>query len=46
MKKLTVMKKSKKHKIKKEKFEPCDIYPICKSHKCDCYETYCMLNSK
>ncbi len=30
-----------------DKFIPCEAYPLCKHHKCDCYESYCMLpNSK
>lgn len=23
-------------------FEPCEAYPLCRAHSCDCFATFCM----
>ncbi len=28
-----------------KEFVPCEHYPLCTHHKCDCYETYCMTSA-
>lgn len=29
----------------KTEFQPCNAYPLCMHHKCDCYEGYLMTQS-
>ena len=28
-----------------KEFKPCECYPSCKHHKCDCYQLYCMMSN-